>query len=560
MYLKHAIGLTLVLVCGLLCPQGLRAEYFTIDHYQIDISVSSDGYFDVQEKILVTFTEPRHGIFRTIPTVYRINGKKVRIKINKIRVVNYPKEVKQELQNKVIRIGDEDVLVDGTKEYVIEYRVTGAFLWLEDHTEFYWNIIGTNWDVPIAVAEYNITFPDQLEIGNDDYAISSGPEGLDQKKAMVSKIGSNLRGKTTDRLHPGEGVTLAVKLPLGAIANTSQNWKVKNDYFGFIPFGGMALLLFLFGQYGRNRKMSITDEHYPPQELNVSEAGAFFDHVAHNRDLLSLIPQWGMDGLIRMKGFDDGDKADYYIEKLEELSPHAPEYQHEFFKALFADGPVILLSDLKNTFYNKFNKAQRLLKKEVKQDKWVDLRSKQSFHKGWLFIGGLLIIATGILALAVGNLLLTGLLSILLGVLCIIINFLPAKRSPLGFELENRIRGLKQFLKRMPEDELTRLTQEDPDYFERLFPYAVAFGLDKAFINKFKTISERHDFLAPSWYYYGSTHSGYNRPHFSHFSDHFQIKEVSSAFTSMPASSSGSGGSFSGSTGGGFGGGGGGSW
>lgn len=536
----------------------LQAEFFKIDHYLVNITVSPGGYFDVEEKILVSFDSPRRGIFRKIPIKYTINGKTVKIRVDQIEVRDNPIKVTTENGYKIIRIGKEDVLVDGVKEYWISYRVTGAFLWLEEHTEFYWNIIGTEWDVPIEQADYNIYFPEDMDIGNYDYELFSGPADTDLKKAMISKMGSTLRGKTTQSLRAHEGIALAVKLAAGTITNTSQNIKITEDNLGFIPLGILAGLLFLFSRFGRNKRGAIEDEYYPPEEMNVSEAGAFFDHIAHNRDLLALIPQWGLEGIIRMKGLSDVADDDYYIEQLKTLPSDAPAYQRVFFNAIFEDGPVVLVSDLKNKLYGDFSKAQRLLKKEIKKDKWVDEQSRAWFHKGWFILLGLLSIIAGVLILVNFKLLITGILALVLGITCIVIHFLPARRSETGFILQNKIKGLKQFLKHLPDDQIKKLTTDDPAYFEKLFPYAVAFGIDKAFINKFKAIDYHH---TPSWYYYGNNHRGYNQPSFNDFSSNFKIRDVSSVFTSSPASSGSSGGGFSGgSSGGGFGGGGGGSW
>ncbi|MCB0587288.1 MAG: DUF2207 domain-containing protein, partial [Phaeodactylibacter sp.] len=52
------------------------AEYFVIDKFDISIRIDESGYFEVTEAIDVTFSEPRHGIYRIIPYRYRKDGKK----------------------------------------------------------------------------------------------------------------------------------------------------------------------------------------------------------------------------------------------------------------------------------------------------------------------------------------------------------------------------------------------------------------------------------------------------------------------------------------------------
>ena len=100
--------------------------------------------------------------------------------------------------------------------------------------------------------------------------------------------------------------------------------------------------------------------------------------------------------------------------------------------------------------------------------------------------------------------------------------------------------------------------EKDPKYFENVFPYVVAFGIDKAFVKRIQPYME----YGPTWYYYGDHMGTSERAPFGNFSDQFNVNTVTSAFTSQPGSSgSGSSTSFSsGSSGGGFGGGGGSSW
>ena len=56
-----------ILICSYL---SVQAEYFKITNYDINIQVSREGFFDVQETIDVQFFEKRHGIIWNIPQKY----------------------------------------------------------------------------------------------------------------------------------------------------------------------------------------------------------------------------------------------------------------------------------------------------------------------------------------------------------------------------------------------------------------------------------------------------------------------------------------------------------
>lgn len=98
---------------------------------------------------------------------------------------------------------------------------------------------------------------------------------------------------------------------------------------------------------------------------------------------------------------------------------------------------------------------------------------------------------------------------------------------------------------------MSSLSQQYPEYFERLFPYAVAFGLEKSWMDRMET----YDIDPPYWYGYHENSN--SRPVMGDFSQSFDVQEIKSVFTSYPQSTSSSSGGFSGgSAGGGYGGGG----
>ncbi len=117
--------------------------------------------------------------------------------------------------------------------------------------------------------------------------------------------------------------------------------------------------------------------------------------------------------------------------------------------------------------------------------------------------------------------------------------------TPKGYRVYLHLEGLKEFIKRVKEDEIKRFLKEDPLFLDKLLPYAVLFDLTKHWI-KFYDIS---NVSYPYWY-----HGDFSN--FYYLSDQFAFI---SSDTSQSNSSMDVGGGFSG-VGGGIGGGGGGSW
>ena len=121
--------------------------------------------------------------------------------------------------------------------------------------------------------------------------------------------------------------------------------------------------------------------------------------------------------------------------------------------------------------------------------------------------------------------------------------------------LKKHLKGLHRFLTQGDTQITAREVKKNPQYFEQLYPYAIALGIDKTWVERMK----ESDIPTPRWY--GYENEEHNRANFNlkNFSQEFDIPEIKSAFTSVPPRSTGGSrgsGSRSGA-GGGFGGGGG---
>lgn len=136
-------GLFLLLFCWI-AAGSLRAEYFTITNYHVEVVFTEEGYADFTETIEVLFSEPRHGIFRQIPLKSEINGKTVTRILRDIQVQGFDFSSSREGTNLMLKIGDPDVFVEGRQVYRISYRVLNPLNFFEEHSEFYWDLLGTS--------------------------------------------------------------------------------------------------------------------------------------------------------------------------------------------------------------------------------------------------------------------------------------------------------------------------------------------------------------------------------------------------------------------------------
>jgi uncharacterized membrane protein YgcG len=221
---------TLVL-CFLLLAALLPAqEYFSIANYNIDVNLSKEGYFDVVETIDVDFTEERHGIFRTLPFRYEVNplfnlaengsyvGGQRYIYYEGLRVDNFAHLVEEEGHYKKIRIGSADTWVNGRQQYIIRYRVWGAFNRFASHDEFAWNFVGDEWPVDIAKINFSLSIDGAPNLTKDDMIIFTGVKGSKNQDATYTYNKGKVVGQSTKAFASREGLTFSVKLPKNYLA------------------------------------------------------------------------------------------------------------------------------------------------------------------------------------------------------------------------------------------------------------------------------------------------------------------------------------------------------
>lgn len=80
---------------------------------------------------------------------------------------------------------------------------------------------------------------------------------------------------------------------------------------------------------------------------------------------------------------------------------------------------------------------------------------------------------------------LIGLLAVLAQLLTGLAAAYGGRRSDLGRNQAGLILGLRHYLGHIPKEELERITENDPDFFFRMLPYAIALGVDGRFAKLF---------------------------------------------------------------------------
>lgn len=548
---------------------------YTIKQYDVTVLVNKDASLDITETINVYFNENRHGIFRIIPYKYKLapltagtekadrqlesNGYAQTI-IEDIDVKGWKYSVNNKGDYKEIKIGDKKRTVYGDQQYIIHYKLLNAINFFKDKAELYLNIIGDKWDVDIAAVNFSIEFYDALP-GTPQYFIATGTYGSQQNNTVANWAGNKiLSGSTTAALQPSEGVTVGIVLPKEFL--TQQNYMLRGMKWLLLPGAVLTFMFLVWRRWGKDEKLVITTEFYPPTNVSPSVAGYIIDDTLDKRDLTALIPYWGAAGYLQVKETETKSllglikNKEYDFIRLKDLPANALNFERTLFNGIFASGDTVALSSLKDVLYSTMASAKKQLETEVDRGAYYVKNSRGM---------AVLFFVLGIAALVIGAVNLIKywgdpywfpLALIASGIIIIGFGIFMAKKTPKGNELYQKLAGFKEFIKSVEQDRLAMFLKEDEHYFDKVLPFAIVFDVADTWKDKLKGL----DVPPPGWYAgsYGNNFSTYM---FLNSLDH-SMNEMTKSFYSAPSNSSSGGGSFGGGgfSGGGFGGGGGGSW
>lgn len=573
--MKKLFSLILFFFVAISCAKA--QEYFTINNYDVSIKVNKNASLDINEKIDVTFTEPRHGIIRKIPYKYKLqslpqgadkaemplqSGGYNRIMIEDIKVPGWKYEINNEGNYKSIKIGSADEYVRNDQQFTISYHVENAINFFKDHSEFYFNIIGDQWATTINAVKFSVELPEGLK-DTSNYFVGTGATGSRGNATKIKWTGNTLfSGQTTKQLSANEAVTVGISFPKDFL--NKPDYTYRGIYWLLLPLVIFAGMFYIWKKWGKDEEVVIQTEFYPPENISPGISGYIIDGRLDRRDLTALVPYWGAGGYLQINETEKKHllglvkTKEYEFVKLKDLPGEALTYEKTFFNGIFRSGDYVQLNNLKDKLYTDMNLAKDQLKSEIDRN---DYYVKYSRGLVGLFL------ALGIIAIVFGIFrTLTnwyenkwmGIAIVASAIPVIIFGLLMSKKTPKGTALYRKLLGFKEFIKSVEKDRLQEFLKQDQFYFDKVLPYAIVFDVADKWKDKLKGL----EVPPPSWYHGSYMGSNFNTYLFMNSLDN-SMKTMTSTFYSAPNSSGSSGGSFSGGggfSGGGFGGGGGGSW
>jgi uncharacterized membrane protein len=567
-----------------LAPQTALAyiEDWDITSFNVDATLDTDASAIVKETIKIDYSrESHHGPYRSIPIRYNdAYGQNFNLRFNLISVTDetgkaLTTDISDDGEYKKIRIGDADILIDKPATYIITYKVERAVMMEETTDEFYWNVTGTEWGVPIKETTYTLTLPSAVKPETVKSICFTGYFGSKEQECKTEVKGNVVTGKSNKQLEPAEGLTVSAQIPMGIIVRPSAAqqafWTLIDNWGYALPFLTFGILFYLWYTRGRDPRTgreTIMPLYTAPDKMTPAEVGTIIDESVDMRDITCTIIDMAVRGYLKIVESKEKvlffDSTEYTFEKLKDFDDDKDLKPHEkkLMKAIFGSGDKKTLSALKNEFYKDLPDIKSLIYSEMVSGGYFP--SSPDAVRGFYYgVGGFLTVGTffGIgfigaflsVSVAIG-ILLSGIIILLFA------KHMPAKTKK-GTEAKWQILGLEEFINTAETDRIK--FQEKENIFQKLLPYAMALGIAEKWTTAFKNIVK----TPPNWYQ--SSDPDFMRSFNTMYLYHSLNRLTSTANTVMTSSPrSSSSGSWSGSSGfggggfsgGGFGGGGGGSW
>jgi hypothetical protein len=232
---------------------GAAAAEEVITSFHQAIVLDQDGSMSVTETITANSEgrDIRHGIFRDFPLTFIDSAGRNATVDFKLQSVERDGVADRSRTERIsggtrIYIGSADVILSpGPHVFQLTYRTARQIRYFKDYDELYWNVTGNGWLFRILDASATVTLPPGVK--QEGLAYFTGPLGGKGQDARVTETGSDISFETTRPLGQGEGLTIGIKLPKGAIAPPSATQR-KLWFFGdnldlIIAFGGLVLVL-----------------------------------------------------------------------------------------------------------------------------------------------------------------------------------------------------------------------------------------------------------------------------------------------------------------------------
>lgn len=506
----------------LVLPLAVQAQSQSLywDRYDVTINVTTDGELLVEERQSITFTSGSfHFGYRTIP-LDKTDGI-VDLEVWEGDVRFQPSSSRNEYTFSAGQEGNELIVYwyfpytsNSSHTYTFRYTVQGGVRMNEQEGDsIFWKAVPPDHSFPIRNSVVTVRFPSGVDLG-DIVSYGTSTEKVVEEETVTFVAQREIPA--------GQEMEIGVAFGPGLITGAKSDWQTHDEQAGTynLVFGAVGLLLLVGGLLGilllwyargRDPEVGLVAEYLsePPSSAPPGVAGTLVDERADMQDVIASLVDLARRGYLEMVEtqtsgglFGLGSSTDFTFRRTEKDWHDLLPFERTILEKVFGSRTQRDLSDLKNKFYSAIPQIRKGLYKQTVANKYF--RTDPDTVRG-RYAGagiGLLVLTAGVgfLAVSLLNQVAGAVVCPFVGVgvaavtLIIVGQAMPVKTRH-GAEETAKWKAFKRYLQ---DIERYAHLEEATDQFDRYLPYAIAFGIERSWINKFAAVPSTP---VPIWYF-----------------------------------------------------------
>jgi uncharacterized membrane protein len=402
---------------------------------------------------------------------------------------------------------------NASRDFVFRYTVIGGVrMNAEEGDSVFWKAIPSDHAFPISSARVTIRFPETPDFG--DAVTFSTAADITFETNSVTYVAQQ-------PIPAGQEMEVGVAFGPGLIEAEAPAWQTSqqrsdtlNLLFGvlgaFLLVGGLAGVILLWYTRGRDPQVGLAAAYLTelPSDIPPAVAGTLVDERADTQDIIASLIDLARRGYLEMEetktsGFLGlGGGSEFTFRRTDKQWTDLVAFEETILDKVFGSHYERSLSDLKNKFYTAIPEIKRNLYKQTVSE-GVFSTNPDTVRGRYAGLGVVLLvvaIGAGILGLGAFAERAGAIICPFIGIgvagaaLIITGQAMPVKTRR-GAEETAKWKAFRQYLREI--ESYTDLEQAT-DQFDRYLPYAIAFGLERSWINKFSRVPTTP---IPYWYH-----------------------------------------------------------
>ena len=536
---------------------------YHISSYDIEIDVDEYRTCTVTENIVAEFESYSSGITRIIPethTVYRTDGSSTKVEavVSDFKILyNGHKEnrIYSDYRSNgqyVVELGCDNPTIYTVHHYFFTYKYVLGNDAPKGYDEFYYNLIGDNWDTKIYNITFNIELPKNFNYQNNIFGYY-GKFGSDSnlKDNVNATFDTNVKDNkvvitgSLNQLNAFEALTVRAEMEDGYFNTTSDTSFVFYLILIGILLVFLLVVIILWRILGKDHELVKPINFYPPNNMDPLDLEVAYKLEAGSKGVTGMIVKLASMGCLKITPVD-GDE--FVLNAIKEPSSENTNLLN-LYRRLFSLSETVSVNDLNDRLSRYLTRDLYAI--NMKSKVYDDTKAKKAKISSFsilsiitflfMLLGVIQVGASNDIVFQFCNFVMIGLFAIIvfggknkkaiyiyiiallvaiifimyyialwiktitliyvilattiLTITAFIIRYIN-RRSVKGAEILGEILGFRDFLEYAEKDKLEALVLEDPEYFYNILPYTYVLDLSDKWIEKMNTIN----IPTPEWY------------------------------------------------------------